>query len=289
MLERLKPWRARSDKRRMFHRIATAPALSEACLQSLHVSLNAPVVRVEGAPVAEARAVIVAYAEDYGGLALALGLRPLAEGEVLIFKYRDPIADRAQLRGAVDAAFDLGESMGFLFDDDMLHPVSTEARRRALQCWNRLMCPGFEADEAVSPDGAELAPQPAEAELLLDDLADLAGETGSDLLGRSEPLDAISPAPAAASGSEASAARVSDPPPAVLSKFRTSGNESADRPADPVVPETPPPAEPVESESAVAEGKPASSSTLGQIPIVRMRRRSDSARPGLIARLLASF
>lgn len=113
--------------------------LSEACLHGLLPSLNAPVVDVEELPSGPVRAALVIYAEDYGDLGLALGMRALESGDTAVYKYREPILDESEVPAALEAVMGFAEGLGFLFDDDMIDTAAGTGRRGALEHWNRLM------------------------------------------------------------------------------------------------------------------------------------------------------
>lgn len=123
----------------MFVHTEETLVLSQACLQSLCASLNAPVVNIEELPVAPARAALVIYAEDYGDLALAVAIRSAQNGQVALFRYRGRVATTAPDGQPVEDALSFAEGLGFLFDDDMLADGSDRSREAAFEHWNLLV------------------------------------------------------------------------------------------------------------------------------------------------------
>ena len=70
----------------MFRRSSEPLPLSEASLLALRPALNAPVLNVKFLPVGPARAAIVVFAEEYGGIGLAFGVRSNEAGQVVVFR-----------------------------------------------------------------------------------------------------------------------------------------------------------------------------------------------------------
>ena len=162
----------------MLRRISEPLAFSEASLLVLRPALNAPVLNVEFLPVGPARAAVVAFAEEYGGMGLALGIRSVESGQVVLFRNREPIDETASLQEELDPVLATAERMGFLFDEDML--IATpggDGRAQALALWGRLMgeveTPVAKAAPAL-PAATEpvravaAAPKPEEAEPVLE-------------------------------------------------------------------------------------------------------------------------
>jgi len=303
--------------------------LSEARLHSLYPSLNSPVVQVDELPLGPVRASIVIYAEDYGDLGLAVGLRAIESGDVALYAYRGGIPDTGEIPAAIEDALHFAEGLGFLFDDNMLVAASNADRRVALEHWNELMGgPGglgaehaFEDADTVldvcPPDLAltetmevdldpadDLLPEDGAADaLLLDDLAAAASQTAL--------LDPdVDPFETAAIEDLVSEQDLQPTRAPLLTKFRGAGD--LDEPVL-VEPDTasaktkitapteslPPDLEAAALRSADAmpsEEGPAGAvdptpggRALGRIPIVRKRRSTDGSRPSYVSRLLASF
>ena len=83
-------WEA--DVTLMFRRLSEPLPLSEASLLALRPALNAPVLNVGFLPVGPARAAIVVFAEEWGGIGLALGIRSNEAGRVAVFRNQESIA-----------------------------------------------------------------------------------------------------------------------------------------------------------------------------------------------------
>lgn len=184
----------------MFRRLSEPLPLSEASILALRPALNAPVLNVDFLPVGPARAAIVVFGEEWGGIGVAIGIRSNEGGQVAVFRNRESIEPDVAVSSALEPALAEAERMGFLFDEDMMaEGTAGQGRSQATALWGRLMgeldmpsVPKVATTEAVVPEAAhELPPRPgsrsAEAtepiqaveafpELVLDDLA--AGDEG---------------------------------------------------------------------------------------------------------------
>jgi len=87
-------------------------------LLALCVSLNRPIVDVDPLPVGPARAAIAVHRSDAGEPALAIAVRTDEGGQVSAFAYEGPVHGSVEQALAVGLSF--AESMGFLFDDDLV-------------------------------------------------------------------------------------------------------------------------------------------------------------------------
>ena len=247
----------------MFRRSSDPLALSEASLLALRPALNAPVLNTDFLPVGPARAAIVVFAEEYGGIGLAIGVRSNEGGQIAVFRNQEPIDASIKIVDAIEPALASAERMGFLFDEDMVERTAG-GRADAMALWARLMgeleipsSPDIDSAAAIvepileisDPNGSSAGE--ANDELLLDDVAPFdTAEISLDL------EDELPPAP-------------QSPPPQQLSKFRNSTTAETG---------------PVDDSSSVAAG----GSALGRIPLVRVRREGSNQVP-FIARLLSSF
>ncbi len=254
--------------------------LSEACLQSLCASLNAPVIHIEQLPVEPARAAIVIYAEEYGDFGLAVGMRSLESGQTALYRYRASIPEASEIPAAMEDALSFAEGLGFLFDEDMIaqHPVS--GRQQALAHWERLVGEGEVWTHAavVEPPAPELTPELASAD---DELF----PPMEELL---EPIDEFFPLESDDLACEMPlTGEIGDTPPAIadvpsnevsLTKFRRPAVE----PCSPPVESTP-------AAAVGAEGFAGAASALGRVPIVKMRKDGENAKAGFLTRLLAGF
>lgn len=138
-------------------------ALSEACLLGLCPSLNAPVVQNDELSPGPARAAIVTFAEEYGDLALAVAIRALESGRVVVYRCRESLGDAEDVARTMEAALTFAEGLGFLFDDDMIDGASGAGRSSALEHWNRLTGDG----EVFTTAGVVDPPPPPISELTL--------------------------------------------------------------------------------------------------------------------------
>jgi hypothetical protein len=230
-------------------------------VRALRPSLNTPVVSAGDLPVGPACGAILVHVEPGHGLQISVGVRTLACGSVAIYGFDGPIS--ASVVGvALDAALSFAESMGFLFDDDVVGDDAA-SREKAVARWQEMIgdgmphaprAPAAEADGLFEPDGGELTDPPA------DD--DYSSEP-------SVPADAVFELPDAPSGAVPPA--VAAAPAVPLTKFRVG-----------------------------PEGEPAAASAAGAVPKKRafgrmrlVKRRPDEpvqdARRAWLLRLLTSF
>ncbi|MEZ4279538.1 MAG: hypothetical protein R3F21_08000 [Myxococcota bacterium] len=175
----------------MFRRLSEPLPLSEASLLMLRPAMNAPVLNVGFLPVGPARAAVVAFAEEYGGIGIALGIRSNESGQVVVIRNQESIDFDVTLVDALEPLLAEAERMGFLFDEDMLGArPGQRGRSEAMVHWAVLMG-GMESllptreleqrprEEAEAAESAgPLSPSLAVAEsqypeLILDDVAPL--------------------------------------------------------------------------------------------------------------------
>ena len=250
------------------HRQEPLP-LSEACLHSLCASLNAPVMRIDELPDGPARAAIVIYAEEYGNFGLAVGLRSLESAQVALYSYRGRIQAANQIPAAMEDALCFAESLGFLFDEDMIEQDPAHGRRQALEHWDRLL--GEEGEVWAHSSVAE----PPAPELSADPLSDDELSDDEELL---PPMDVLlQPAAEPAAG-------------VPLTKFRGPEGGLPAPVAEPS-PQRAAAAEGVASGGGdvPAEGLAREAQLLGRVAIVKVRRDGEASKPGLLTRLLGGF
>lgn len=144
----------------MFRRLSEPLPLSEAGLLALRPALNAPVLNVEFLPVGPARGAVVAFAEEWGGIGLALGIRANESGQVAVLRNQESIEPDVPVERALESILAEAERMGFLFDEDMVGDA--QGRHQALALWGRLM---GEIEQPPPPRAA--APEPAARESIL--------------------------------------------------------------------------------------------------------------------------
>ena len=184
----------------MFRRLSEPLPLSEASILALRPALNAPVLNVDFLPVGPARAAIVVFGEEWGGIGVAIGIRSNEGGQVAVFRNRESIEPDVAVSSVLEPALAEAERMGFLFDEDMMAAgTGGQGRSQATALWGRLMgelempssSKAATPEPVVAETAHELPPRPgsrsAEAtepievveafpELVLDDLA--AGDEG---------------------------------------------------------------------------------------------------------------
>ncbi len=86
------------------------------------------------------RAAVVVFAEEWGGLGLALGIRATESDGVIVLRNQESIESKPELARALQSLTVHAERRGFVFADDMLAAGSDrEARIRAEECWSGLM------------------------------------------------------------------------------------------------------------------------------------------------------
>jgi len=186
-------------------------------VQGLRLSLNSPVVSADGLPVGPSRAGILVHDEDDGRPNVTIAVRSLKSGEVAYWSFDGDLREQSSISVGVDGALSFGESMGFLFDEEI--GGDTAAQVRAIGLWRELVI-----DE---PEGLE---EPQDA------AADRVGVgAGGEVLELLDALDAEEPD---ASGPEASE------PGAARAAAAVAPEPEA------VVPVEPEPAAPVESEAS---------------------------------------
>jgi len=248
----------------MLRRISEPLVLSEASLVAFRPALNTPVLNVEYMPVGPARAAIVVFVEDSGGIGMALGIRSIEGGQIAVYRNRDPIEEGAAMSAVFAPALTAAEWLGFLFDEDIFEEMpEDQGRSQATALWSQLMgeVEVAAASTAVRPDETP-SPAPIETTLDLDESLALESE-GSDGL-----LEEVAVDPP-----------VQQTLPAqTLSRFRNA--EVDDEQSGP-----PAAAEPNPPDKPKGGG-----SQLGRIPLVRTRRgREGGSRVPYRARLLSSF
>jgi hypothetical protein len=298
----------------MLRRISEPLALSEASLLALRPALNAPVLNVDYLPIGPARAAIVIFAEEYGGVGMAFGIRSTEGGQVAVFRNREPIDESAPLQDILEPALASAERMGFLFDEDMVEGTpGGQGRSEATALWGRLM-----GDVAMPPPPKAAPALPAATEPILDltetmvaadaevpelvleqvalaerleldaeSMAVPALEVDSDfhsapLLDEFSEQEAVETAPELeCSTTAATTSRVGplEAPAPMLSKFRQTAN--LETPAVAAESTAPP-----DDVAALTDAN----SHLGRVPLVRVRTGGDKIkRIPYLARLLSSF
>ncbi len=168
--------------------------LVEDRLLALRMSLNAPVLATAELPVGPARAAIVVHAQG-ASRCFSIVVRSLRNGASVIYELEgEDLREDSGWAVALDASLSFGESMGFLFDDEMLVDRSPETLRRAITRLHEILAPPDVADDDPLAASAPHVAANEAGEILLEDELDNAAQDadaqGSDVTG---PLDAASP------------------------------------------------------------------------------------------------
>jgi hypothetical protein len=155
-----------ADAVAMFSASTRPLPLSEACLLSLCASLNAPVVRLDGLPTGPARAALVVYAEQYADVGVAVAVRSLEGGEVVVMRHREALPPETGPEAALEIAVGFAEGLGFVFDEDMIGGPSgsLSAKTAALEHWQRLVG----SDEVFAAPDVASPPPPSGVEVSVD-------------------------------------------------------------------------------------------------------------------------
>ncbi len=259
---------------------------------ALRTSLNAPVVSTEDIPSGPARAAIAMWFEDDQSCSVEVRVRSIATGRMVAYAWEGELSGAREVEMALDAGLSFAESMGFLFDDDVLSGENTIGREMVVAEWE-----AFEAGEPAPRAVVDSVPpvteaEPPDAELL--ELTEVAADDdiGADLVDPDADLNVE-----LASGWEPDeseevpevAAPAEVPSAATLSKFRGRLEELEAADARDSQPGS---EEPAQVEPAKTRG---SKAALGRVPLVRKRRPGVEAaepkpeRGGLLARILGAF
>jgi hypothetical protein len=139
-------------------------------LRALHVSLNSPVVTLEQLPVGPASAAVAFHTGERPGVTLAV--RSIRTGHLAFFTCGgEEAADYPEV--VLDAALCFAESMGFLFDEDLVQALGDRGPREAARRWIDLLgeeCAAIEPSEDL-PLGDPTLEDEALLEIVLDELA----------------------------------------------------------------------------------------------------------------------
>lgn len=245
-------------------------------LLALRLSLNAPVLGTAELPAGPARAALVVFAE--GSLRnFAIIVRSLRNGASAVYELQgDDLREHSGWSVALDATLSFGESMGFLFDDEMLVDRRPDTLRRAIARLHEILAPSDVVDEdAFASNSAPDFAVEEISEILLEDELDNAA-TGEAADGP-ETTGSLETAPIVAA-------------PVLLSKFRATPTAApTPGPVHIEVAPEPPPSEaliPTASPNMTARG-----ATLGRVRPVRLRAPDPDAPAKVdpLVRLLADF
>lgn len=242
----------------MFSLCAELPEIAESDLYHLCASLNAPVVDLDGLPVGPVRAAIVLHAQRGDGGSrvphLSVGFRLLESGSVAVYRYSGDVRELCSASRAMDAALCFAEAIGFLFDEDLVGGRIGTGQATALALWKKLVgADELGWDREAGFDGTL-------------DAGDLASPTAE--------LELDEPA-SAANRASAPAAESLEDPPGPLAQLPVSGAKAQGPDARDSGLRT----RATDEKDRARAGAPAPAaggpSTLGRVPIVRMRVRAD--------------
>lgn len=259
-------------------------------LLAMRLSLNTPVLATAELPSGPARAAIFAYAEG-NARRFGVAVRALRGGNAVVYELQaEAPADADGFSVALDATLSFGESMGFLFDDEMIVDRRPDTLTRALHRLRELISPG--QMETLDDDAVPEIGSPDDlAEILLEDELDFVSEPATPGLDDFAPPPArvaVAPAPAPVPAPAPTPAPVAVVAPAfapgvALSKFR-SPPPPVQRPVAGAVAAAPAP------EAPASPGTSRGPATLGRVRPVRVRVDGEGGpRTDPLLRLLADF
>ena len=110
-------------------------------LRSLRLSMNNPVVGVDGLPLGPARAGIAVHEGPGGDPLLTVAIRSVRAGDVVCFSADATAGEGFEASITVDAALSFAEGMGFLFDEEVVAAGSEEGANEAQRLWLELVTP----------------------------------------------------------------------------------------------------------------------------------------------------
>jgi hypothetical protein len=133
---RLKRRRSGSDTSGVFVSAESASDRASLALRALRLSLNTPVLAIEGLPVGPARAAIAWVQGADGGARVEVAVHSLRTDQVRFFVYPGaPGAGGGPARD-FEAALSFAGAMGFLFDGDDLDGAGEPPDPDALRVWS---------------------------------------------------------------------------------------------------------------------------------------------------------
>jgi len=268
-------------------------------LLALRISLNTPVVATPDLPAGPARAAIAVHGEA-GRTCFTVAVRSLRNGVSVLYELEDEDPnDASGIAVALDAALSFGESMGFLFDDELVTARSEAVLRAALAKLREIVAPPApEAGDRSPSPGAETPPE----EILLEEALEPAPPAPVKRPAGARRPRAAAPPPSLADAPSPLAPAPSAPPPAAppapapptharLTKFRmAAATDEALAPAPPASPEAPEPAAAASTGRAFPpRSAPAGGAMLGRVKPVRLRPPDAPPPVPALLRLLSSF
>jgi hypothetical protein len=122
----------------MFVPCREAPVLSEHGIYGLCLSLNSPVVHADDLPLGPVRAAIAFHAGSQGAPALTVALRSLDAETTALYQFDGPLDESDGVDRNISIALCFAESLGFLFDDDLVAAHAGDAAPAAAS-WQELL------------------------------------------------------------------------------------------------------------------------------------------------------
>lgn len=118
-------------------------------LLSLRLSMNTPVVATDELPAGPARAAIAIHSEA-GRTCFTVAVRSLRQGVSVLYELEgEDVTQRDGQAVALDASLSFGESMGFLFDDELIVNREPATLRQAVARLREIVsAPGLDDDES---------------------------------------------------------------------------------------------------------------------------------------------
>ncbi len=154
----------------MFHPSSERPLPTEEGLRGLCASLNSAMLQIDEIPEGLAQAAVLLYVDADGSLQVAVCMRSIETGAVAVFRHRGAIK-QGRVAAAMEAALSFGESMGFLFDDDLVKQGGSQGRALAVKHWQALILGGHvEIPSVAADEPLDLLDAEEGADLLLDPL-----------------------------------------------------------------------------------------------------------------------
>ncbi len=229
-------------------------------LLSLRLSMNTPVVATDELPAGPARAAIAIHSE-VGRTCFTVAVRSLRQGVSVLYELEgEDVTQRDGQAVALDASLSFGESMGFLFDDELIVDRQPATLRQAVARLREIVsAPGLDDDES---------------EILLEEAVEQV---------------AVEPPPAA----------MRTPESPMLTKFRAGAASGAQCAAQPAAQSVAPVAKvpvaraaagpPAPSGAAPGVAVRSGASRLGRVQPIRVRAPGAAPAVPPLLRLLAAF
>jgi hypothetical protein len=133
----------------MFLPVASAPDLAATRLRVLRLSLNTPVLAIEGLPMGPARAAIALVQGSTRSSRLEVAIHSLRTDQVMFYAYEAAPEAGGLAASDFDAALSFAGGMGFLFEGDRIDGCGAVGGPDALRLWTDWVA------KAAQPPGGE--------------------------------------------------------------------------------------------------------------------------------------